>query len=444
MKLFYKSLLVCFILAGLTSCDDEPIGESYDGAIPANSSFKVDINEETFFANISGVLTEDGVTQIVGKRNDGTRVSLKVTGSGTGTFVLNGTPDGTASYYDGAAEPFTMDNIDTVGVLEITKYDIVSGLASGTFSFKAQRDSSSVTVPPADSTATDSTVITPGGTLNFTNGEFVNIPLHTDLAPPPGSLSDFHVALDSSLYDAGNISAVLIDNVLSISTTGDTQNIKLIITDPAVGTFTLGDPTVAEAGIVLDPDTGNDSNAVYISSEGTLIITDIDVDNHVLSGTFTGTLVNTNDTSESINMTNGVFDQITYSVEEQQPAPMSAMIDNEAFEADGDLTTADLGNNLISITGTDANGNSLQLKIPTNTNTGDYDVTVDGNYSAVYSFNDSQSGTVVDYKTVLNSGQITINVNDGQTLSGEFTFSVSDSVTGDVKQITQGSFEIML
>src|SRR5699024_10416151 len=140
MKLNSKILFLCVVLIGLTSCEDEPIGQSYNENNPENAQFKVDINGETYYADISGALTENGQTQIVAKRNDGNKVKMIINGGSQGTFTLGGVSGNTASYYAGENNAYDMSQVDTVGSLIISKYDIVNGVASGKFSFVVYRN----------------------------------------------------------------------------------------------------------------------------------------------------------------------------------------------------------------------------------------------------------------------------------------------------------------
>lgn len=436
MKLIYRSLLILVIFAGFTSCDDEPIGESYGGGISENSQFQVDIDGETFFADISGMLTEEGKTQIVGKRNDGHKVVINIEGAGTGDYILDGTPDGEAFYYNGTTEPYSMEGIDTIGIVSITQYDVSSGLASGTFSFRAAGSSSIL-----DTTSTDSipTPIVTNDTLEFTNGEFTNISLHTDIAPPPDSEnSNFHVELDGVLYNANNIqSSLTSSNGLVISTTNGIQNLKLQVFDPQIGTFNLSENTNEESMIVYN----TDQSTNFTSTQGSVNITNIDQDNHKVSGTFSGTLSDLNNPDSTITMTNGVFENVSYSSDENISSnSIDAHIGNDDFNS-SEVTIVDAENGVVNVMGTDQSGNELQLNLPVNATTGNYPVTVDGNYSAIYTKNDADTGVTTEYTTFANSGSFTIESNQGNTMSGSFTFSVRNE-NGEVLQVTDGHFNV--
>lgn len=448
MKSIYRTLFILFIFAALASCDDEVIGERFDDNPNINAQFRVDINGETFVADQYGILTtEDGFTEIIGKRNDGAKVHLKVAGSGTDSYILNGSINGAAFYYDGVdPTPYDMTAIDTFGLLTITKYDISNGLGSGTFSFTAYREQEEI----SDTTMVDSTdsnippTINLPDTLEFTNGSFIDIPLNVEgFEPDPEDPieieSNFHVELDDELYEAESIEANLtFSNGLMMNTHQQSKNLVVHILNPQSSSITLGGEN-AEGSISLI-DSSSEEPITYIASSGTISISTIDLENNLISGTFTGTLANAEDDEDTISMTNGVFEDIEFESDIDQNNFMYANIGGNTFNT-YEVNSEDAGGGIIAVTAVESSTNDqLQILLPASVNTGTYQVSNSAAFSAKYFKFDEESETTTEYKTVLNSGNIKILEKQGSVISGSFTFSVRNA-DGVVLQITQGEFK---
>lgn len=451
MKFLYRTFLILIVFAGFVSCDDEVIGERLGGDTNLNAQFRVDINGETFYANQSGMLTtEDGFTEIVGKRNDGAMVRLKVAGSGTSTFILDGSVNGQAYFFDNPlSDPYDAALADTIGMLSITKYDIINGLGSGEFSFRAYRDNLTV---PGDSTTTDTidvdtTDTYPGwslpDTLEFTNGMFTDISLSIEgddidpPFPPDSSLNSFHVELDGELYDTDNISAeYTVANGLFIDTQRDEEQFAISIYNINEETLQIGGEN-AGADITYIPNSA-ESETYYNATAGTLQISSIDLVNNVISGTFTGTLTQAGNPDNTIQMTNGVFDGIDFISEVSDEQYMMAKIGSSNFVSyDVEVDSAEA--NLINVRGTDSSGNQMQLTIPPSVNVGTYQVSNSGAFTAVY-YKQEGADNIDEYSSVLNSGNIKITEKEGTVLIGTFTLSVRNA-EGVVLQVTQGEFK---
>lgn len=443
MKFLYRTVLILFVFAGFISCDDEVVGEKLGDFTDINAQFRVDINGETFYANQTGMLTtEDGFTEIVGKRSDGAMVRLKVAGHGESVFILDGSINGQAFYFDGVnSDPYDAAQADTIGVLTITKYDLINKLGSGEFSFRAYRDNLEV---PSDSTATDSTETYPAwglpDTLNFTNGLFTDITLNIegdDIDPPfpPDSVeSSFHVELDGELYETDNISADhTVSDGLVIDTHRDNEQFVLQINNLSGGSLSLGELN-ADAHITYIPDTGE--SLYYNATEGSVTISSIDLVNNVISGSFTGTLTDPNDANNTIQMTNGVFDDIEFESEVSSEEYMLAKIGSLSFASYNVVPEAG-ENNLVNIIGTDSNGNKMQLTIPPSVNTGTYQVSNAASFSGI--FFKHENNELIEYYSVLNSGNIKITERQGSVITGTFTMSVRNAA-GEVLQVTTGEF----
>ncbi len=446
MKSIYRTLLVLFIFAGLASCDDEPVGESYNDDYNPDAQFRVDINGETFYADQYGVYTsEEGITEIIGKRNDGARVHFKITGAGEDTYILNGSNSGSAFYYDGVnPEPYDMTEIDTVGVLTISDYDMANGVSSGTFSFKAYREEGEVVIDTTESDSTDTP--TPGiglpDTLDFTNGSFTDIPLTVEgyepEDPTPGdTINKFQVELDGELYETNNTQAnISIENGLVIDTQEDSISMTLNVFDPEIETVDL-DGENPGGNIVYIPNT--EEETYFEATEGSITISEIDYTNNLISGTFTGVLTDSENPGNTIQMTNGSFDGIAFESDISVDDFMFANIGGENFNA-FNLETEEGEAGLITTTGTNQSENQLQLTFPSSVNEGSYTVSNEAAFSGIYYKKDDETEEMIPYYSVHNSGNIVITEKDGTILTGTFTMSVRNDA-GEVIQITEGEFK---
>lgn len=443
-KLIFRSLMIVLIFVGLASCDDEPLSDDLSSENPgATTSFQVDIDGETFHADLSGMLTENGVTRIIGSKSNGTKVSLTVAGSGVGIFTLDGSSQGKALYIiAGQEEPYTMENVDTIGVLTISKYDALDSLASGTFSFRASRTVVvDTTITDSTGTGTDSTTTQTSEILNFTNGVFNNISLQTDeFVPPDSSQSDFHVTLDDVLYNGNNVQgAILPDQGLVIGTSNDVQQFVLQVFNPEEGSFNLS--TENDEGLIIyNTDSTDSESPVYTATEGMITISNLDQLNQTVSGTFTGTLTSANSSSNTIAMNNGVFHNIPYVTEVANADSMVANIGGQDFNA-SDIITAGVDVGSIGIIGTDQLDDQLQFNVPQNVMPGTYPISQSGNFHAIYTKEDPDSGDSTVYNSLNNTGNITIEARDGDVISGSFSFSVRNAA-GEVLQVTDGHFSV--
>lgn len=480
MKLICRSFLLLLLVVGVASCDDEPVGDSYGSNTDPNAQFRVDIDGETFYGELNGMLTEDGQTQIVGRRSDGAKVEMKVEGAGEGTYALSGSEAGSAFYYDGvSSEPYDMTEVDTVGVLTITHYDAVNGLASGTFSFHAYREPAEEPDDPeepgdgeddggseetgkyvthadgdedggddeggseddgdnGDEDGDTNQEETPG-LLDFTNGTFTNIPLNVigdnpdEPTPPEDGQSAFHVELNGELYETEDINAnYTLSEGLLIETQRDTSQFDLTLFNPQVGSVALNG---TDGKIVYTPNTAEETT--YQADEGTIQITDVDMDALVITGTFTGTLTDVDDPESTIEMTNGVFEDIHFTSEISDADYIKAKIGEENFNTI-DISTAEGDEEgLIEVKGIQDNGNTLSFLLPSSVNTGTYQISTTAAYSAKY-FNAENDD---EYGTVLNSGSIKVTGRTGTQITGTFTFSVRNTA-GEVIQVTGGEFNV--
>ncbi|HIB37440.1 DUF6252 family protein [Mesonia sp.] len=445
-KILYPIFLALFTLMAV-SCDNEPLegdfadpnaGGSGGGSGTPGGNFTATIDGNSFVADGALAITQstgNGVqTGITGVNLSGNSIAIQLLDEGVGSYVLSNLVDfdnpgdGTAMYAQLGTEgpPYTT-NMNSTGTLEITEWDTQNMVISGTFSFQAERE-----IDNEDGSVTVETV-------EVTEGEFSNVPLQleggeepTDPEPEdPDAL--FEVELDGDLY-TGTTQANINEDGFAVAATSGDQVFTLQVFDPVVGSFDLG--AEDEAFILYDIDESNDESELYYSIEGTITISSIDYNNNLISGTFSGTL--TEFISETqIQMTNGVFENISFSTE----GPVdnaSALVDGEEFVANTFAEGSLVGGDEVSLNFISDLDNSIVLNIPQNPEVGTYSISENPPYSASY-IADLDTANEVVYDAQADSGEITITSFENNTVVGTFSF-VGEADNGDTITITEGEF----
>lgn len=426
-NLMFKTIVAFVAIFSLIACDNEPLeGEFADGPIPVTEAdFQVDIDGVTFVADQATAQTVMGNTVIIGATSTGEAVSLNFAGSGTGTFsLITGGSAGSASYLmAGDANPYTTLIDGMIGEITITAYDLENNLISGTFSFTASRY-----VDPQDETQGVET-------KEFTTGIFSNVPLESDVTPNPGPQGIFQVELDGNLLVGESISASFNADGLLISATNGVQEISFQIFDPTMGSFDLQDEE--QAIVLYDPDNTNDTDFLFHSTGGTINITALDETAGTVSGNFDGILTELFDAAPDIQMTNGIFENITFSTNAPTDSA-TALIDGVAFDATI-FPIVFVGGTIQATFSNDLN-ESITLIFPSGVSGGTYQITAPpAGYSGKYTV-DTGTGEQV-YNSIAGMGEIVITSIANNILVGSFHFDAEDGA-GNTVSITEGEFTI--
>lgn len=422
---------LCALLT--SSCDNEPLegefGNLDDGSNGSSGgSFVATIDGNSFVADQAQAVASSGMTLISGVTTSGESISLTFSGSTTGSYELNTSNFGSYTA-PGSTNPYTT-NASATGSLTIS--EVTENSISGTFSFTAQR-----TVTGEDGTdETQSVQITAGSFTNilFSGGNGGG-------GSGGGSNSDalFEVELDGELFEGEEIvDAVLNEDGLLISATQGNQQVGFQIFDPAVGTYDIN--AESSEGIVLyDPDNTDNESTSYASASGTLEITALDMANGTISGTFSGVLQDLFMEEADIQMTNGIFENISFSTDGPTNTG-SATIDGESFNAN--IFPVVYVNNQIQVSLDNDLDEKIIIYFPEDITTGTHTVG-DGNsvedYSASYSV--ENAGNTTDYYSVADSGEIIVDSFQNDIVSGTFNFTV-ENTSGDTITITNGEFTV--
>ena len=424
-KILYPIFLALFTLMAV-SCDNEPLeGEFGDpngpGGGSSGGSFVATVDGSSFVADQAQAASAFETTTIMGARATGESISFVFSGTGTGTFDLGAT--NLATYVAaGSTNPYG----STEGSITISEFTNTS--ISGTFSFTAER-----VVTGEDGTEETQTV-------QITEGSFTNIPNNSgDGGGGSGEDAIFEVELDGDLFESEQIvDAVLNEDGLLISATQGNKQVGFQIFAPSVGTFDINAET-GEAIVLYDSDITDVESTAYASSSGTLEITELDMANGIVSGTFSGVLQDLFMQEADIQMTNGNFENISFSTD--GPTNIgSAVIEGDSFDAN--IFPVVFVNGQIQVSLDNDLDEEIVLYFPESISTGTYSVT-DGSlvedYSAAYNL--GNGGSTTTYHSVPDSGEIIVDSFQNDVVSGTFSFTVENS-NGDTISITQGEFTV--
>jgi Family of unknown function (DUF6252) len=258
--------------------------------------------------------------------------------------------------------------------------------------------------------------------------------------------SGFYATLEGNLWNADSLQSLFqINGGLSInglSKTGD--QISIVLSTFNTGVFTLGassDSYAFYTNILTPVEVDYYSNVG--SAGGTVTITSIDTINHLISGSFTLTLVNP-DKSTSITITSGVLNSVPYTGNGVIIPPgnstdtLKALVGGNKFNAA--QVIAQTASGQIVITGISNDGMQyLELSMPETVNPGTYDLDfATGTYGAVY-YTDVSNPLISNM-----NGQLSITSNNTatKTIQGTFYFNATSLDNSTVLAINSGYFNV--
>ena len=217
--------------------------------------------------------------------------------------------------------------------------------------------------------------------------------------------------------------------------------IQFPIADMSEGTHTFSGEDAD--GLITFTDAAMNSYTSLDGGNFTLNITDFDLDNGRLSGTFSGILYDFE--GNALELTNGVIDNIlligqslysngqmtltrganTFTMDDNEDDGRYLLIHQDTFTDSLMLT----GNNFSA-----AGAGMYTLNFPADVAPGTYTLTQNGSYGAGLGSSDDQP------EYTLTSGTLTITSHNGNTVVGTFSYTVSNG--SNTVSITDGSFSI--
>ena len=234
------------------------------------------------------------------------------------SFYINHYPQATGTFLSDTSDISFSIISDTMsfgafpgGVLTITKFDTVNNLVSGTFHFIAY-----LAYPVVDRTVQDTVV----------NGSFTDVPI-SEGSYGQGTISadvdGFHMSSkgksnedsngdNAAAYTAKEYGVFAIHCVSNDGASGN-REISLNVVSPVIGKFSLAGtagPNGVHAATYQWWDEHTGDNSEMTATTGTLTITKFDENTRRMSGTFSFS----NPTGDTTHVTNGVIDNVQWSV----------------------------------------------------------------------------------------------------------------------------------
>ena len=258
----------------------------------------------------------------------------------------------------------------------------------------------------------------------------------------------FTVEFDGQTFVADQISATILNDVINITgfRGANQESVTITVFGSSTGTYELGVTVgnLVNSAAYIEPN--NDGSGVWVAltdgtSQGQVVITEIDVENQTMSGTFN--FIGTNgSTSETKEFTNGEFSNIAYVAELVNPGDDSffAKIDGVDFNPDlvQGVATSLGGVDLISVIGTKNNLASIGITLPGDVVAGTFDL---GSFSPpIGQYNDFTDTSI----TYLGNGTVTIDLHDTESsrIMGTFEFIAEEFQGTQTVSITEGSFDV--
>jgi hypothetical protein len=291
-KTIIYSLVLLF--AAFASCKKETSIEN-GNTLSGNFTAKIDGTQWSASGTKEGASILGGLIAITGISVDNREISINITDSVAGQYILNQGSSSFAAYADiDSADLYafsTNQGADTSqggGLVTITELDPVGKTISGTFSFKVFREID-------------------GHQKSITEGVFTKIPFVTAL--PPSSASDTLVAtIDNKSWKAINIEATASQGELTIvgASSDATQTIGLLLPSTAApGTYALDgtNPAFLGAYTML----AGSTTTALVSTKGSLVISENNTSTSRIKGTFQFTASDPTGVSSAHTITSGSF-----------------------------------------------------------------------------------------------------------------------------------------
>jgi Family of unknown function (DUF6252) len=254
---------------------------------------------------------------------------------------------------------------------------------------------------------------------------------------------DFYATIDGNQWNADSLQLVLVSNngVAISGLAKDGEQVTMILPTFQTGTYAIN--SVSSSTAIFSNVLVN-TTAIFTSnpalSNGAVNITNIDTAKHLVSGTFSYTLVDPTDNSQK-SITSGVFNAVPYTGTTGGTGgvlkdTLDAVVGGVPF--DGALVVSNITNGQLFVAGISADGNEdVALSMPQNVTPGVYNMDfASGMYFGVYNI-----GTSIQLLSQMN-GTLTIVSNDtvNRRMSGTFSFIASPLTAGTPVTITGGYF----
>ena len=259
--------------------------------------------------------------------------------------------------------------------------------------------------------------------------------------------SSFYATLEGNLWNADSLQSLFEINggisINGLSKTGDQISIFLSTFKTGVYTLNSSSDSYAFYTNIFTPIEVDYYSNIGMAG-GTVTITSIDTINHLISGSFTLTLVNP-DKNTSVTITSGVLNSVPYTGNGViNPPPGNSTDTLEALVGGNKFNAAQVQSQTLSgaiiIAGISNDGKqNLELSMPIDIVPGTYDLDfVTGTYAAVY-YTDVSNPLISNM-----NGQLVITSNNTttKTIQGTFNFTATSLDNATSLSITNGYFNV--
>ncbi|MEP1489508.1 MAG: DUF6252 family protein [Algibacter sp.] len=264
-------------------------------------------------------------------------------------------------------------------------------------------------------------------------------------------LGVFQVDFDGETYEADNVIGTLAGGVMNITAFkgSDQESFVLTLFADKTGTYEVGvtSNTIEVNSVTYSENTLTGEGDVWIgvtdfmTSQGEVVITEIDEENKTISGTFFFTGHNVEKGAKEF--TNGTFNNVSYGTDilpSNSANSFFAKVDGVEFIEDAvqGMAVSLGGINNIGISATKNNLETIGLNLDANVVPGEYELSTFSIPSGLYSKSFSES-----YAS--NAGKVIITTHDvaNKHIVGTFEFTATSFLSADEKyEVTEGSFDI--
>lgn len=255
---------------------------------------------------------------------------------------------------------------------------------------------------------------------------------------PDGSMT---ATVDDVQWEADLAAATFLQNRLGLTgQASDGQTISLSLEMSTLSPITITVDQTSLSAVVYQEETGGQgfSSNGSEAAGGTVVITEVNTDEKWVSGTFESLCVRPLDGAE-ISIQNGTFNKVPYT--EELPGStnfLMAKIDNQDWSAINVTGSTTLGKIFINATDSEAS-ETIGLTVPEDVETGSYDLSAFGTYTAQYNpnaqtFYSATSGTL----------SITEHNTTEKIIKGNFSFEAVENLGAGPgsASITEGNFSL--
>ena len=257
--------------------------------------------------------------------------------------------------------------------------------------------------------------------------------------------ASFEVDFNGETFVASNAVAIMGNGTISLGgfNTSTGQEFGIVIDGTAVGSY-------SDDALLMSytPDAGSEytysnMNIIEGLSSGEVTITEIDTENHTISGTFsfTGWWGDEEANVPPIEFTNGVFENVPYTGNNPIPTEeyFVATLDDEEIDHSNDLmvTTADGGTGETITLHAQGEDHSISLYLSAGLTAGNYVFSDEIMADVSASFEDAEG---IEYD--ITGGQLIITTNENGWMEATFEFVVKDDAGETIHTLTGGSFNV--